>query len=194
MNTFRTALGRLAAVAAASTLAIPAVSGTAAAATDAFRDARGDMSQGADIDRVRVVNGDERLRINVVHRDLVRSFRSGSSISVFLDTDRARQGPEYVFTGGTFSGADYALLKADGWKAAGSRQVPLRGGSYIMRLDYADDVARISIDQVILGAPDVVRVEVKTGAELVTAAGPAPSGEVDWLGSPRTFTSAIPRG
>ena len=111
------------------------------------------MSQGADIRNVRVINGEEQLRINVVHRDLVRSFRSGSSISVFIDTDRTRTGPEFVFTGGTFEGADYALLKADGFKAAGNRQVPLNGGTYIMKLDYARDVARISIDQVVLERP-----------------------------------------
>ena len=130
MNTFSTAARRVAGVAAVSALSITAFAGTALAETSVFKDAHGDMSQGADIRKVRVINGEERLKINVVHRDLVRSFRSGSSISVFIDTDPARTGPEYVFTGGTFEGADYALLPADGFKANGNRQVPLHGGTY----------------------------------------------------------------
>jgi hypothetical protein len=194
LNTFSTAARRVAGVAAVSALGITAFAGTALAQTSVFRDAHGDMSQGADIRRVRVVNGEDQLKINVVHRDLVRSFRSGSSLSVFIDTDPARPGPEFVFTGGTFEGADYALLKADGFKAAGNRQVPLHGGSYQMRLDYVDDVARISIDQVVLKDPAKVRVEVKTGAEMLPEGGAPASNEVDWLNAPQRFTRWVEKG
>ena len=194
MNSFRSAAQRVAGVAAVSALSITAFAGTAMAETAAFTDAYGDMSQGADIRKVRVINGAERLRINVVHRDLVPSFRSGSSISVFIDTDRTRTGPEYVFVGGTFEGADYALLKADGFKAAGNRQVPLNGGTYQMKLDYVRDVARISIDQVVLEDPARVRVEVKTGAELLPEGSTETTNEVDWLRQPRRFTTWVARG
>lgn len=197
MSTFSVAARRVAGVVAVSALSITAVAGhagPASAEAAAFADARGDMSAGADIRKVRVVNGEERLRVNVRHRDLVRSFRSGSSISVFIDTDRARTGPEYVFTGGTFEGADYALLPADGFEAAGDRQVPLRGGRYIMRLDYADDVARISIDNVVLNDRGTVRVEVKTGAEMLPEGSAEPNREVDWLGTERSFTPWVQRG
>lgn len=176
-----------------SALSITGVAGAASAATAAVSDARGDVAHGADIQEVRVVNGRERLRVNVVHRDLVRSFRSGSSISVFIDTDRERTGPEFVFTGGTFEGSDYALLKADGFKRSGDQQVPLNGGTYVMRLDYVADVARISIDQVVLGNPGAVRVEVKTGAEMVPE-GTDASREVDWLNTPRRFTRWVEAG
>ena len=194
MNTFSTAARRVAGVAAVSALSITALAGTALAQTSVFRDAHGDMSQGADIRRVRVVNGEDQLKINVKHRDLVRSFRSGSSISVFIDTDPARPGPEYVFTGGTFEGADYALLKADGFKAAGNRQVPLHGGTYLMRLDYVNDIARITIDQVVLKDPAKVRVEVKTGAELLPEGSAPASHEVDWLNAPKRFTPWVEKG
>ncbi len=194
MNTFRSAAQRVAGVAAVSALSITALAGTALAETAAFTDAHGDMSQGADIRKVRVINGEEQLKINVVHRDLVRSFRSGSSISVFIDTDRARTGPEYVFTGGTFEGSDYALLPADGFKAKGNRQVPLHGGTYIMKLDYVKDVARISIDQVVLNDPADVRVEVKTGAELLPEGSTTSTNEVDWLNTPRRFTPWVAKG
>jgi hypothetical protein len=194
LNTFSTAARRVAGVAAVSALSIFALAGSALAESSVVTDAHGDMSQGADIRKVRVVNGADQLRINVVHRDLVRSWRSGSSISVFLDTDPARSGPEFVFSGGTFQGADYALLPAKGFAAAGNRQVPLHGGSYQMTLDYVHDVARISIDQVVLDGPARVRVEVRTGAELLPANGPAASNEKDWLGTPRRFTPWIARG
>jgi hypothetical protein len=189
MTTFTTVARRVAGIAAVSALGFAAFAPAALADASRFTDARGDISQGADIRAVRVFNGPAQLRVNVKHRDLVRSFRSGSSISVFLDTDPARRGPEFVFTGGTFEGADYALLPARGFRASSDRQVPLHGGSYLMRLDYARDIARITIDQVVLGTPAAVRVEVKTGAEATGR-----EREVDWLGAPRSLTPRVERG
>lgn len=197
MNTNQTVARRVAGVAAVSALSITGIvglAGTAMASAAAFTDARGDMSQGADIQKVRVINGENRLRVNVVHRDLIRSYESGSSIAVYLDTDRKRTGPEYVFQGATFEGGDYALLPAKGFKASGNQQVPLRGGTYIMRLDFDKDVARISIDQAVLRNPNRVRVEVKTGAELVPPGSTVPTTEKDWLGTPRSFTPWVAKG
>jgi len=194
----KSAARRVAGVATVSAIAITAVTtaaGAAFAQSTAFADAHGDMKQGADIRKVRVTNGEEALRVNVRHRDLVKSFRSGSSIAVFIDTDAARSGPEYVFQGATFEGGDYALLPAKGFKADGNRQVPLHGGSYLMKLDYVEDVARISIDQVVIGSPDTVRVEVKTGAELLPPGSTTPGqNEVDWLGTPKSFTPYVAKG
>jgi hypothetical protein len=194
----KSAARRVAGVATVSAIAITAVTAAAGAAfaqSTAFADAHGDMTQGADIRKVRVTNGEEVLRVNVRHRDLVKSFRSGSSIAVFIDTDAARSGPEYVFQGATFEGGDYALLPAKGFKADGNRQVPLHGGSYLMKLDFVEDVARISIDQVVIGSPDTVRVEVKTGAELLPAGSTTPGqNEVDWLGTPKSFTPYVAKG
>jgi hypothetical protein len=198
LKNMKSAARRVAGVATVSAIALTGIVGTAGSAlaqTSVFTDARGDMTQGADIRSVRVANGEEKLRVNVRHRDLVRSFRSGSSIAVYIDTDRTRTGPEFVFLGATFEGGDYALLPADGWKQDGRRQVPLNGGMYIMRLDYVEDVARIAIDQVILGDPAKVRVEVKTGAELLPegqiTSDPA---KVDWLGEPKQFTPWVAKG
>jgi hypothetical protein len=188
MNPSKTMFRRVATVATASALSVTALAAAASADTAVFEDARGEVAHGADIHRVRVVNN-EQVKIKVVHRDLVRSWRSGTSVAVFIDTDRARTGPEFVFLGGTFEGADYALLRADGWKRASDRQVPLHGGSYRMDLDYAKDTALISIDRVVLRDPDAVRVEVKTGGEV------AGSGATrDWLGKPRHFARWVERG
>jgi hypothetical protein len=195
LSTITTAARRVAAVAAVSALSITGLAGTAMADAAAFYDAKGDMSQGADIQKVRVVNGDKRVRVNIVHRDLVRSFRSGSSIAVYIDTDRKRTGPEFVFQGATFEGGDYALLPADGFAAKGNRQVPLHGGTYIMKLDFDRDVAQIKIDRVVLGNPGKVRVEVKTGAELLPEGSTTPGkNEVDWLGTPESFTPWVAKG
>jgi hypothetical protein len=194
LNTINTTtVRRVAAVAMASALTTSVLAGAASAETATFTDAKGDLAHGADIHRVRVVN-DDRVKIRVVHDDLVRSYKSGSSIAVFIDTDRLRRGPEFVFLGGTFEGADYALLPAKGWKRASNRQVPLRGGSYDMRLDYDKDVAALRIDRAVLRNPKAIRVEVKTGGELVPEGGePATTGK-DWLGKPRSFTPWVKRG
>ncbi|HLN76514.1 MAG TPA: hypothetical protein VK204_05670 [Nocardioidaceae bacterium] len=169
-----------------------AFAGPAAAETAVFTDTRGDISHGADIQRVRVVN-DDQVRVKVVHRNLVRSFRSGSSVAVFIDTNRRHKGAEYLFHGGTYEGSDYALVRASGWKAADGQAEPMRCG-YSMKLDYAKDTAFIRIDRACLDKPGAIRVEVKTGGEHVNKAGETTRTEVDWLGKPRQFTSRVKRG
>lgn len=175
-----------------ATLGAALLAGPAAAQTAVFSDAKGDVDVGADIWRVRVVN-DDQVRVKVVHRNLVRSFRSGSSLSIFFDTDRHRRGPEYVFQGGTYEGTNYALLPAEGWRAAVGHAEPMRCG-YVMRLDYVRNTALVRIDRGCLGDPGAVRVEVKTGGEHVAAPGQPPTTQVDWLGRPRQFTSWVRRG
>ena len=193
MNTISTTAGRAALVALTAALSTSVLAGPASAETAVFRDAKGDLDHGADIARVRVVN-EERVKIRVVHDDLVRSYKSGSSIAVFLDTDRARSGPEFVLLGATFEGGDYTLLPADGWKRASNRQVPLNGGTYDMKLDYQKDAALIRIDRAVLDDPGAIRVEVKTGGELVPDDGDEPTTGKDWLGAPKRFTKWVPRG
>lgn len=180
-------------VALAAAFSAAVLAGAAAAETAVFTDPKGDLDHGADIRRVRVAN-DDRIKIRVVHDDLVRSYKSGSSIAVFLDTDRSRSGPEFVLLGGTFEGADYALLPAEGWKRASNRQVPLNGGTYDMRLNYERDVALIRIDRVVLDNPRAIRVEVKTAGELVPDGSQKPTTARDWLGKPKRFTPWICRG
>lgn len=193
MNTRNTKIRRFAAATLVSAVGTTALAGAAAAETVVFKDAAGDLDHGADIRRVRVVN-DDQVRVKVVHDDLVRSYESGSSISVFIDTKRKRKGPEFVFLGGTFEGADYALLPAKGWKRSSDTQVPLNGGSYVMRLNYEKDTALIKFDREVLGEPGAVRVEVKTGGEMVAEGDePATTGR-DWLGKRRDFTPWVKRG
>ena len=186
MNIFTIHLRRLTIGATVALVSSAALAGPAAADTVAFDDARGDMlGHGADIWSVRVVN-DDHVRVRVGHDDLVRTWRSGSSLSVFLDTDRQRRGPELVLQGATYEGADYALLRADGWRPASGQTAPLRCG-YAMTLDYARDTAAVRIDRSCLKGADGIRVAVRTGGDLDNHT------VVDWLGAPRSWTRWIAR-
>ena len=157
----------------------------AQADTARFGDTRGDIGHGADIHWVRVVN-EKAVRVVIQHRNLVRSYKSGTSGSVYLDTNRHRPGPEFIFLGAFFQGADYALARARNWHPKESA-VPLVC-PYMMRLDYAADRTYIKIGRDCLGSPGRIRVAVKTGG------GTAGSAEVDWLGSRREFSPWVARG
>lgn len=193
MNTMTTTtlrrLGIGTAVAAAS---VVLTTGAASAETTAFLDARGDMPHGADIHRVRVIN-DDQVVVRVVHRNLVRSWKSGSSVEVFIDTRRARKGPEFVLQGGTHEGSDYALLRARGFKPAPGQSEPMRC-DYAMRLNYRTDVAVVRLSRDCLGNPGAIRVEVKTGGEVAAKDGRPAGTVVDWLGKPRQLTPWVRRG
>ena len=144
-----------------------------------------DLDHGADLRSVEVKHGGRNVVVTTTHTDLVESFRSGSSGSVFLDTDPTDTGPEYVFAGGYFVGTDYALLHTDGFanKLWGE---PVEG-SYRMRVDYDTDQVRMRISRDAIGSPDEVRVAVRV-------AGTRPNGRntrTDWLGEARSFTDWV---
>jgi hypothetical protein len=63
-----------------------------------------------------------------------------------------------------------------------------------MKLDYDKDAAVIRIDREVLRNPGAVRVEVKTGGELVPEGDAPATNEVDWLGARRDFTPWVKRG
>lgn len=173
-------------VVASTVLGLAAVSGPATAATSTFADAASDVAHGVDIRSVKVVN-EKNVRIVIQHRDLVRSYKSGASGVVYIDTDPSKDGPEFAFVGGFFSGTDYALVPTDGWKLL-HRAVPLHS-SYEMKLDYENDVTRIRLSRASLDRPGKVRVAVKVSGE-------QRDGDIvhDWLGSRRELTPWVARG
>ncbi|MFC0221943.1 hypothetical protein [Nocardioides zeicaulis] len=153
----------------------------ASAATLTADDPR-DLGHGVDLRSVEVQHGGRNVVVTTTHADLVPDYRSGSSGAVFLDTDPADPGPEFVLAGGYFSGTDYVLLTTDGF-ARGSWGEPVEG-SYRMRVDYDADQVRTRIARSALGSPDEVRVAVRV-------AGTRPDGtdtRPDWLGAPRSLT------
>ncbi|MDZ5660501.1 hypothetical protein HN031_02840 [Nocardioides sp. zg-1308] len=144
-----------------------------------------DLGHGVDLRSVEVEHGARNVVITTTHTDLRESFRSGSSGSVFIDTDPTDTGPEYVFTGGFFVGTDYQLVTTDGF-AQGAVGQPVEG-SYRMRIDYDREHVRIRIARDAIGSPAEVRVAVRV-------AGTRPDGSTtrtDWLGEPRTFTEWV---
>lgn len=143
-----------------------------------------DTGHGSDLLAVRVANRPAELVVTSTHDDLRRDPSSGSGGLVYLDTDPADRGPEYVLAGGWFVGTDYVLLDTEGF---GQRQwgEPVEG-SYELGIDYAADTVRIRISQGTIGTPDEVRVAVR-------ASGPSRA-SVDWIGQPRTFTPWVARG
>jgi hypothetical protein len=174
------------AIAAGTSAATAVATGPTATGTVVATDAHGDMAHGADIWKV-TVGHHEQVTVDIQHADLVRSYKSGSSGSVFLDTDPARRGPEFVFMGGFYEGADYQLVRTEGWKPVG----PAIQASchYILKLDYARDLSHITIGRGCLDKPAKVRVAVRTGGE-------QPDGTIvrDWLHEPRSFTRWVARG
>jgi len=144
-----------------------------------------DLGHGVDLRSVVVDHGADNVVVTTTHTDLRESFRSGSSGTVFLDTDPADPGPEYVFSGGFFVGTDYQLLHTDGF--AGSTWGKPVKGSYRLRVDYDKEQVRMRIARDAIGSPDQVRVAVRV-------AGTRPDGSNtrrDWLGAPRSFTDWV---
>lgn len=142
-----------------------------------------DLRHGSDLRSVRVANKADDLVVVTTHRDLRRDPSSGSGGSVFIDTDPADAGPEYVVVGGWFEGTDYALLETEGWATSQWRE-PVEG-SYELRINYDTEKVRVRISQEAIGSPDAVRVAVR-------AAGP--NTRVDWVGAAKSFTPWVARG
>ena len=144
-----------------------------------------DLAHGVDLRSVEVQHKAANVVVTTTHADLQQSFRSGSSGSVFIDTDPSDPGPEYVFRGGFFVGTDYMLLTTDGFPDSKTGE-PVEG-SYRMKVDYDAETVRFRISREALGSPDEVRVAVRV-------AGTRPSGastRTDWLGAPRSFTDWV---
>jgi hypothetical protein len=144
-----------------------------------------DLGHGVDLRSVVVAHNAKNVVVTTTHTNLRESFRSGSSGSVFIDTDPTDPGPEFVFAGGFFVGTDYQLVHTDGFaNAAWGETVE---GSYRMRVDYDKEQVRFRISREALGSPDEVRVAVKV-------AGTRTDGSTtrrDWLGEPRSFTDWV---
>ncbi|KQV67865.1 hypothetical protein ASC64_11740 [Nocardioides sp. Root122] len=144
-----------------------------------------DLAHGVDLLSVEVEHKASNVVVTTTHVDLQESFRSGSSGSVFIDTDPADPGPEYVFTGGFFIGTDYQLLTTDGF-AHSAWGEPVEG-SYRMKVDYDREMVRFRMSREAIGDPDEVRVAVRVAGTRRNGA----NTKTDWLGAPRSFTDWV---
>jgi hypothetical protein len=144
-----------------------------------------DLDHGVDLRSVVLDHGADNVVVTTTHTNLRPSFRSGSSGAVFIDTDPADPGPEYVFTGGFFVGTDYQLLRTEGF-ASSTWGRPVRG-SYRMRIDYDTEHVRMRMSRETIGSPAEVRVAVRVGGTRRDGT----TTRRDWLGDPRSFTEWV---
>ena len=143
-----------------------------------------DLGHGVDLRSVEVEHKAANVVVTTTHTDLRSSYKTGSSGSVFLDTDPDDRGPEYLFAGGFFRGTGYNLLEVDGFSDSSPEPVE---GSYRMRVDYDAEQVRFRISRAAVGSPEEVRVAVRV-------AGTRSDGSdtpTDWLGRPRSFTDWV---
>jgi hypothetical protein len=144
-----------------------------------------DLGHGVDLRSVEVEHKRANIVVTTTHTNLRPSFRTGSSGAVFLDTDPADPGPEYVFAGGYFVGTDYQLLEVEGF-ATKTWGEPVEG-SYRMRIDYDTEHVRMRMSREALGSPEEVRVAVRVAGTRTDGSNTA----TDWLGAPRSFTDWV---
>ena len=170
---------------AVAALALSPLAPASAAAIDATDPA--DLGHGVDLRAVRVEHKARNIVVTTTHTNLRKTWRSGSSGSVFLDTDPTDPGPEYVFASGYFDGTDYQLLSVDGF-AVRKWGKPVEG-SYRLRIDYDREQVRMRVARAALGSPEQVRVAVHVAG---TRSDGSNAG-TDWLGEPRSFTDWVAR-
>ena len=144
-----------------------------------------DLGHGADLRSVVVDHRAANVVVTTTHTNLRPSYRSGSSGSVFLDTDASDPGPEFAFVGGFYDGTDYQLVHTEGFHHR-TWGMPV-DGSYRMVLDYDREHVRMRISREALGSPDQVRVAVRVAGSRRDGSSTGP----DWLGEPRSFTEWV---
>lgn len=177
----RTTILGAAALSAALTLGLQA---TAGADSIGVEDPA-DLGHGADLRSVVVDHRERNVVITTTHENLRSSFRSGSSGSVFIDTDPSDRGPEFAFVGGYFKGTDYQLVHTEGFHHR-TWGMPVEG-SYRMFLDYDREHVRMRISREALGSPEEVRIAVRVAGSRRDGS----STRTDWLGEPRSFTEWV---
>lgn len=178
--TRRTRIRRTALAAAAAALMLTTTTGPASAervGLDDPADASGSLS---DIFAVTAIHGPKRLVVRVDVADLQPTSDGGpASMSIFVDTDRTKPGPEFRLGTGLEEGTDFQLVKMRKWKPVGG---PLSCRHRVV-LDFAEDQVRARINRSCLRDPVELRVGVKM-TDLFDGSHPI----VDWLGKPRFFT------
>ena len=178
-----------AAVALSAAALTVGLDGTAHAARYGIDDPK-ETGHGSDIRALQVRNGMENLHVVTYHESLRPDAATGSGGLVYIDTDKADKGPEYVLAAGYFRGTDYVLSTTEGF---GRQQWadPVEHGDYVMRVHYAKDRVRVTMSRHALGDPTDVRVAVRASG---TRSDGTSDGLVDWVGEPRGFTPWIAQG
>lgn len=168
----------LAALALAATTV--AVAAPAHAEATTVKDGADTTASLQDIRKVRVNHRADDLKVRMGFTDLRKQSDAGpSSIAIFVDTRKARKGPEFRLGSGLQDGTDYQLVRMKDWKPVGE---PLTCDHDLV-LDFREDRLVFTASRACLGLPGEVRVGAKM-TDLYDGSHPV----VDWLEGPRHWT------
>jgi hypothetical protein len=136
-----------------------------------------------DIYGIEATHGQDNLKVRVRFNELMRSSAAG--LSIFIDSDRAVKGPEYVLSSGLGDGTDYALTRAHAWRGSDDRVTC----DYVARPRWGKDIFRAVISRECFDSAGTVRVSVKMVDE---ADGSHPV--VDWVPKRHRWSLPIESG
>lgn len=146
-------------------------------------DAAGSLN---DIDAVDVRHGTEKVRVTVHVDDLrARSDAGPAGMTVYLDADPGRRGPELAVVSGLYAGTDFQLLRVRRWQLVGEPSTC----AHRLRLRPVLDRVQLWVDRACLDEPQRVRVAVKM---LDQYDGSHPV--VDWVRAHRRMTPWVRSG
>jgi hypothetical protein len=149
-----------------------------------------DTGHGSDILALQVRNGDQNLHVVSFHENLRKNPATGSGGRIYIDTDDADKGPEYVFVGGFTRGTDFVLLETEGFRPKQWGD-PVEQGDYKMRVRYKVDRVHVTLSRHAIGDATDVRIAMVASG---TRSDGTSDGLVDWVGKRRSFTPWIGQG
>lgn len=145
-----------------------------------------DDRMGADIRRVRVINGADELKVRVRLDRVVHDGRTlQQALTLWVDTDRRDPGPEIRLATGLNGGTDWNLRRVDSWSTRGKAL----DCAHDVDINWAADRVVLKLARACLGSARSVRVALKSGEW-----SPATGNRTDWLGARKSFTAPVPRG
>ena len=171
------------ATAAVTVLALLALAAPAHAEEVVVNDGADASASLTDIRKVRVDHGDDDLSVRVNFPDLRK--QANASLSIFVDKNADRRGPEFGLGAPLFSGADYTLSRVKRWKFTGQRV----DCDYDLQLKWKKDVLIFTADRGCFGDAEELRVGMKMrdnadGSHPIT----------DWMTGRRKFTQWLTTG
>ena len=171
------------ATAAVAVLALLALAAPAHAEEVIVNDGADASASLTDIRKVRVAHGDNQLAVRVNFPDLRKQANAG--LSIFIDKNAERRGPEFGLGAPLFSGGDYTLLRMKRWQFTGQRVEC----DYNLELKWKKDVLILTADRGCFGNAEELRVGMKMtdnadGSHPIT----------DWMTGRREFTTWLAAG
>ena len=149
-----------------------------------------DTFHGSDVRSLSVKNGQQNLHVVTDHDGLRRDPATGSRGLVYVDTDDADRGPEYVVVASYTAGGDFTVAETEGF---GREQwgEPVEQGDAKLEVRYARERVHLTLSRHAIGDPTDVRVAVRVAGNRTDGTS---HGLVDWVGEQRGFTPWIAQG